>query len=409
MNPAHCVELLLLPELASWTAFDPRAGALRSRIMARDRQSFSRAAGALAAGWLAQHAGCTESWVWSVGDAHHQHFATLATGRLRRDGLPAVGYRVAVLDQQHPAPWHWDLLRLAASVADSRNLRPAELGELVAAMLGEYLRSWNRIADDDGEAALRVDLNGLPEALKRRIETDSEPAAYAAHLRRHCRAGGAPRLRRGTAKVDDPAGAAELGRRFAKAMRARPASEHELIDVVRLSGHDEHSGAARGWLALLRERDRSRAWRWRLLKLSQRQPQLLPGLLPLLRVSPRRALPGPAGMPGDPYQLLLPDPVRPYLVRSWCHARHALAVATLDAGDLRRLALLWGQLLAGFHAAGLSELGIAPGQRAALIAAEAAERGRELPLLASALSRFTTRAHALFAERTRSARASRSS
>jgi hypothetical protein len=400
MNPADSVELLLLPELASWTAIDPRGGRLRGRILASNRQSFSRAAVALAASWLAEHAGCTSAWVWSVGDAHHQHFTTLANGRLRRDGLPAVGYGVNVLDQQHPAPWPWDLLRLAASVADSRRLRLADLSALVAALLGEYLRSWSRIADDDGEAALRIDLNGLPEALKRRVEADSEPTAYALHLRRYCRtAAGVARLHRSTAMIDDPAGAAELGRRFAMAMRARPAVEHELIDMVRLSGRDAHSGAALGWLGLLRERDRSRAWRLRLISLSQRQPRVLPRLLPLLSASPRRALPWLAAGPGDPYQLLLPDPVRPYLVRSWCHARHPLALGTLDAGDLRRLAQLWGQLLAGFHAAGLAELGIDPGQHAALIAAEARPWSRELPALASALSRFTTRAHALFAAR----------
>ena len=400
MDPAACIELLLLPELASWKALDPRGAARRGRILARDRQSFSRAAGALVASWLAGQAGCTQSWVWSVGDAHHQHFATRASGRLRRDGLPAVGYGVEVLDQQHPAPWHWDLLRLAASVADSRSLPRAALAELVAALLGEYLRCWARIADGDGEAALRCDLTGLPEALKRRIEADSEPSAYAAHLRRHCRAGGGrPRLARGPGADSDPAGAAELGRRFALAMRDRPAGEHELIDLVRLGGRDARTGHERGWLGLLRERDRERDWRLRLIALRQRQPQVLPRLLPLLRASPRPALPALAAGAQDPYQLLLPDPVRPYIVRSWCHARHPLALSALDGGDLRRLAQLWGQLLAGFHAGGLCALGVDPAARAPMIAAEALALARALPGLAGALSRFTARAHALFAAR----------
>ncbi len=400
MNPAACVELLLLPELASWTASDPRGGRLRGRLLARDRQSFSQVTAALAASWLAEHAGCTQSWVWSVGDAHHQHFATLATGRLRRDGLPAVGYGVNVLDQQHPAPWPWDLLRLAASVADGRTLSRSEFADLIAALLGEYLRSWGRIADDDGEAALRIDFNGLPEALKRRIEADSEPRAFAAHLSRHCRGGpGAPRLRRSATMSADPAAAAELGRRFANALRARPAPEHELIDMVRLTGRDARSGAALGWLGLLRERDRSRAWRLRLLRFCQRQPRVLPRLLPLIGAGPQAALATLAAGPGDPYQLLLPDPVRPYVVRSWCHARHPLALGALDRGDLRRLAQLWGQLLAGFHAAGLGALGIDPGPRAAQIAAEAGGCARTLPALARALSSFTARAHAHFASR----------
>jgi hypothetical protein len=402
MNPAACVELLLLPELARWKALDPPGGRRRERLLARDAPSFSRGALLPVAGWLAQHAGVTPTWVWAVGDAHHQHFTTLASGRLRRDGLPAVGYGVNLLDQQHPAPWHWDLLRLAASVADSRTLRPGELAGLVAAMLGDYLRCWERIADGDGEAALRIDLPGLPEALKRRIEADSAPAAYAAHLRRHCRAGGgAPRLARAALMTDDPAGAAELGRRFALAMRLRPGPEHELIDLVRLGGRDAQSGDERGWLGLLRERERTGGWRLRLIALRRRQPRVLPRLLPQLAAGPRAALPALAAGRADPYQRELPDPVRPYLARSWCHARHPLALRTLDAGDLRRLAQLWGQLLAGFHAEGLCALGLDPGPRAAAIRSEAGTLSGELAGLAGALSRFTARAHALFAARLR--------
>jgi hypothetical protein len=84
-----------------------------------------------------------------------------------------------------------------------------------------------------------------------------------------------------------------------------------------------------------------------------------------------------------------------------------VALTTHDGGDLRRLAQLWGQLLAGFHAAGLPALGLEPAQRAALIAAEAPPLVRELPALAAALARFSARAHAHFASHHARGRSSR--
>ena len=112
---ADLVDLLLLPSLEALRQIDPSAAVERQRQMVKKSTDFVRGSLVLHVAWLAAHPLPDAPWVWSIGDAHCGNFATLATGPLNRAGISPVTYGVADVDDEHPAPWHWDLVRLLAS------------------------------------------------------------------------------------------------------------------------------------------------------------------------------------------------------------------------------------------------------------------------------------------------------
>src|SRR3954468_13993427 len=120
ISPSALVAVLLAPELDALACLDAPAAERRRRAMARDAATFARGSLALHLHWLLAEVPPTGAWVWSVGDAHQGNFATLATAAPGRHGVVPVVFGCSDVDDEHPAPWPWDLLRLLASVKSAR-------------------------------------------------------------------------------------------------------------------------------------------------------------------------------------------------------------------------------------------------------------------------------------------------
>jgi hypothetical protein len=392
MNPADAVAHLLMPEVDAWNAFRPSAAQAYSRLLARNPVEFSRGSMALVADWLANNAGRDAPFVRSVGDAHHRRFTTHAHGRVRPDGRPAVGFGIAHSDHQHPAPWHWDLVRLLASVVTTRTFSRRALQSLAATLCSEYLRILVRIADDDGAEAVRIDLNGLPEPLKRVIEKESTAEAFDTHLARYCTGGPAsPHLRTSRQSGGDAQASRLLAGQMTALLQGHPTFERTPIPVVRLANPNPLAIDQQCWLALLRERHRSGLCAPRLVAIRERQRSALARLLPV-NPFPLRAALATVSAP-DPGEHTFMAAGRSFQTTSFSHARHTPSLVAIDDGDLIRLARLWGQLLAGAHANGLAALGVQAVAQIEVIQADARLRQDALAGQAGDLARFTNRAH----------------
>jgi hypothetical protein len=347
----------------------------------------------MAATWLVRFAGLDAPWVGSAGEAHHQRFTTHAHGRLRRDGRPAIGFGISHSDHQHPTPWHWDLVLLLASVDLSRRVTATAMESLATTVTAEYLRTLTRIAEDDGEAALRIDLNGLPEAIKRAIIRESAPEAFDAHLARHCsgppgRLRLLPAQRQGHDRATNDLMAALLAAALDRETHAGGAP----LDLVRQRRRDPLRLAGPGWLALVHEQDRTGAWRPRLVEIRERQCNAFARLLPTTPFPPH-AMPPPRRS-DDPFRTQIAAAGHVYEVSTFSHACRSPSLARIDAGDLIRLAQVWGQVLAGCHSDGLSSLGLPVGAQVGRICDDARRRIGVLPGLAQGLARSTRQAHA---------------
>jgi hypothetical protein len=399
-TPAALVEAHLLPELAALRAVDPASADERVRRMSVDAGAFLRGSLRLHGHWVLAECGIVGPWVWAVGDAHQANFATLANGPVNRHGVVPVIYGISDVDDELPAPWRWDALRLLTSLAVARpGLRPADLGILCATFLAHYVRTLERLAEDDA-LALRIDRTGLPEALQNLIDHDSDPEYRARRVARHIDDGGPrPRLRLGPGLVADqttaawlPAALEQLWGGMADLPKVR------VLDVARrLSSGGISSVGRRRWLALIREQVRGER-HLRVIEVKERPPSALATLLTVSPFAPPagRRVPLTLAMGGDPYQGVLCTAPATFLVRTRCHTRSTLDLAALDGGDLRRLAELWGQLLADFHVRGLRALGEATPAHLTALANDATAARKVLPAQARALAAFNARAMTAF-------------
>ena len=352
--------------------------------MARDPGQFARGATGLGAAWLARHHPDDGPWTWAVGDAHQGNFALLATGPRRKDGGLPVTYDVADVDDEHAAPWSWDLLRLGASYVHAwPDLGGKEAADLGAQAVTAYAEVLGRLAEGDALAA-RMDLADLPTPLARALEEAHREAAPKRHLARHAMTRqGRLRLRRGTVGAEDPLAVAAL-RAIWEATSDLP--EHTWCDAVRrLTDHGVSSRGRRRWLILIAEGPHHR-----LLEVKEQPPSCLDRVLGVTPFPPRVGAPFTVAMGGDPYQRILTLAQGQVLVRTRCHARTPLDTAACDGGDRRRAAHLHGRLLARFHWSGLHGLTPEAATMAAAIARQArsdAERmGRHGTRLAAHLT-----------------------
>jgi hypothetical protein len=395
-SPAEMVAALLLSSLKGLAAASPRAAKERHQAMGRDPSSFVRGCLLLHAAWLADHPLPEAPWVWSVGDAHAGNFATLANGPLGRLGYSPVTYGVADVDDEHPAPWHWDLVRLLASLAVAvPDLTMRTFPELALGCLADYLRVMLAAADDD-EHASRIDFHGLPEALKTAIERDAQEQHRTGHLRRLV---AGRRLRPGEESARDPAMRTLLLPAVRAALGERaPGRDWEVLDLARRTAGGLGSLGRRRWWVLARERDRAGDWSPRLLELKERRPSALAAFLPVHPFAPLPDTRWTLPMGGDPWQRIVPLGAGEALLRTRCHARTVLDPATLDAGDRLRLVRLWGQLLAVAHLTSAAGIGQPARGVAAVIANHAHAHAATVGMLAWELARWTRDAHRAFAK-----------
>lgn len=373
-----------MPEFAALRAVAPQAAVSKAARMAKDPASFARGATGLVAAWLGRHHAEDGPWVWAVGDAHLGNIALLATGHRHHEGRIPVTIDIADVDDEHPAPWSWDLLRLGASYAhawpDLGGKNIAGLAALAATTYAEHLQ---RLADGDRYAAI-IDLNGLPEPLKRELIVLNREAAPKRHLARHAiTRKGILGLRRGELGADDPEAIAALR----TAWEHQPnLPDHRWCDAVRrITDHGVSSRGRRRWLALIEEQGF-----YRLLELKEHPPSCLERVIGVTPFPPRSGPILTVPMGGDPFQRLLTLAQGRVLVRTLCHARVTLDPTTCDEGDRRRAAHLHGQLLARFHWTGLQALtpdASSLGQEVARAARTQADRlGRHGVRLASHLT-----------------------
>ncbi len=394
---ADLVTSLLLPALDALAQVAPAAAVERRRRMAKDAGTFVRGSLMLHAAWLAAHPLADAPWVWSVGDAHAGNFATLATGPLNRAGLSPLTYGIADVDDEHPAPWQWDVLRLLASLGvllgkDGTDRK--HLALLTRALLADYVRVLTAATDDD-EHAERLDFHGLPEALKAAINHDADDDLLREH-RRKLIAG--QRLRAGPSCVIDAPAKRLLLPAVEAALRANaPAKEFRVLDLAsRISGGGLASLGRRRWWVLAQERDREGTWVPRLLELKERRPSVLSAILPAQPFAPHCIRPWTLPMGGDRWQRSVPLGFGDALLRTRCQARTVLDPAAMDDGDQVRLVRLWGQLLAVAHLTSARGLGLPAKRQAAAIVVSATRHRDDVVEQAWDLVDWTRDAYRIF-------------
>ena len=344
----------MLPELRVLATLNPEAHARKLKKLQSGVTVFNRGALAIAVTWMVREIGVTDAWVWAVGDPHHGNIATLAVGPADHEGLVRPTYGISDIDDEHPAPWRWDLLRALSSVAITRpDLKGKDLKELGSALALTYGDTLERLASGDALAD-RLDWNGLPEGVKTLIGTATAEDAHKRFIAEYVTGQGLnARLRRNPEVQDDTLATTF----FTQAIRDAAWPAHRLLDVARRHAPAGISSLGRRrWLVLLREPGPPA--RLRLVEAKERTPSVLARVLPCCPFPPT-AIGGriTVAMGRDPFHAVAEGPASNYLLRTRCHAREQLDLATCDAGDLRRLMHLHGQVLAGFHWHGLYALG----------------------------------------------------
>jgi len=391
MTPAEAVACILKPQLSVLAAVDPGAAKRRKDALSKDLLGTMRGTPLISAMWCSLYAP-GGPWVWAVGDAHPGNFATLATGLPDRDGVVPITYGIADVDDEGPAPWSWDLLRLLSGVALASGVSGKVFKGLADLTRGTYAETAGRLAEGD-DLASRIDWTGLPDALRRLIEDGHAEGGHKRHIATVASGQGkAARLLRTEDVADDPAMAAALA-------EVVPALDWPrggvLVDVARrLRPRGVSSSGRRRWYLLVREAGPPA--RLRLMEAKERGPAVVARLSPYPPWSALPGLPVTVTMGGDPFQRVVRSPMAELLLRTRCHCRETLDLATLDQGDRERLAHLYGQLLADFHHRGLScLLGVDPGRVALRQAGQAAAQADSLAEQARDLAEFLVGVHAV--------------
>ena len=396
-NATTLIESLLLPSLNCLSAVNPAAAAQRRQRMANDPTTFVRGSLILHVAWLAAHPLAKAPWVWSIGDAHQGNFATLATGALNRAGISPVTYGIADVDDEHPAPWHWDIVRLLASMAVALpTLKNKEFIALAQGCIADYARVMKAATIDD-EHAERLDFHGLPEALKAVIESDSDEHTLE---KNRAKLIDGKQLRASSACVADAAARTLMLPAVEAALQLKsPSKKLQVLDLAqRTSSGGLASLGRRRWWVLARERNREGDWVPRVLELKECRPSVLSAILPAQPFTPATTGRWTLPMGGDPWQRYVPIGVGHALLRTRCQARSVLDLSTLDAGDRLRLVRLWGQILATAHLTSARGLGLPVHEMAQAVADHASEHATPAGVLAWELAEWTRAAYKIFAD-----------
>ena len=375
---ANLVEALVSIPLACLLAVDPDAGRARWKRLRGCAKDFHRGALALHLHWAASELGASGPWVWANGDPHPGNFATLATGPRRRGAAPATVYDLSDVDDEHPAPWAWDLLRCLGGRGVWWEGSRGDLRRLAGAAIDRYREVMLRAAEGDAEHGGRIFLQDLPAQVVELLERDGDPAAERRWQRKRISAGRTPRLRRDATLHEDPGAVVILEhvRRWLAGHDARL----KPLDAARRAPTGLSSLGRRRYLVLCRDGNA-----WRILEVKERRASELSRLLPAHPFDPRAARPLALTVPlgRDPWQAVLPGEPWPFLVRTRCHARSVVDPAAGSTADRRSLVKLWATLLANSHLAGLASLNVELAPTATAIAADVAYQRKSLAALSA--------------------------
>ncbi len=346
------------------------------RRLRKDVVSCFRATPALQAVMNLDLTGADGPWVWSQGHCHPAAIGVSTVGAADADGRIRAGIDFITCSQEHPSPWHWDLLRFLTGLQLARpDLGRKESAALASLCRDHYRATMLRAGEGETQHATRIYPQDIPLAAQALIEAAAEPGAESAHLRALVVGSGQrARLRRSARSVDDRSAQRRLVQALEAAWTTRgPTAESEVLDCARVS-IDDDLGSAR-WLVLIREPcgDRSRQ---RVLRIDERPPSALAQVLPAIPFAPGISIAGAATVTlgRDPYHVLLPGICRPYVVRTLGHASTALLPDAYDADDLRAAVRLAATLIAGFHVRGVMVTGGSVAVIAARIATDVGRR-----------------------------------
>lgn len=354
MPKAACdVAAHLLPDLQVLDTLHPEAARRKLKKMRGDTAVFVRGALGVAAAWMVREIGVRDAWVWAVGDPHLGNFAVLATGPRDAGGRSAPRYAISDIDDEHPAPWRWDLLRCLSSLAAiHERIKAKDFDRLAEACL----ESWSTALDSLAQGREPA-LPALPPGLAQLLAAAAGEAGAKRHLAAVAKGqGAAARLLRNRDLADDPQAAAFFAAAIAEA--AWPA--HRLLDVARRTVPAGISSLGRRrWYLLVREPGPPASLR--LVEAKERPPSVLARFVPCCPFPPTATL-GRITVPmgGDSFHAVAEGAASNYLLRTRCHARDQLDVEPLDLDGLDLLVRWQGQLLARFHWQGLGALGRSP-------------------------------------------------
>jgi len=392
MNSAlAAVEGLLLPRMLSLDQSNPTHGKQQRQLLRSSLSQFQLGTLALHATWMASHPLAKAEWVLALGETHHQQFRTQAIGLRNPQGLVPVSYGLLANHDAHPAPWHWDVVRLLTSIHLSLPKRSrTSIGQ---AVLSDYIRVMLALVNDDDQVE-RLDYLSLPEELKKQIEVDVQTKKQRVWQTNLVRG---KRLRLGASVIADKENNAAL----TEILRAVLPKNIALLDLACCPHTDDVTtlGQRRWWILCheLNNVNPINDNRIRLGQIVERRSSRLAHVLPLHPLSALMGTPSDvANLSRDPIHNSFAVASDLLMSHSVCHARQAINLTTLDDGDAIRLGRLWGQLLAMHHAHGLRTLGCALSQVADRLADQATLHGHMILELAEEQSRWYQQAYRLY-------------
>lgn len=344
-HPAHDLSALLLPELATWRIRAPQATRQRLARLRGDPAIFCRTALPIACAWLAREVGIGGTWTWSLGEAFPDRFAILARGPGGAQGLPEPALDPLASDQQHPAPWRWDLLRLLAGLPICcPALKAPEFATLSALAAEGYATA----LEDSAQGRPPDVCRDGPKPVQTLLAAARSEGGVKRHLAQRVTGHGLQaRLVRSESLEDDPQAEASL--RAALSGPGWPSCQ--VLDVAgrRLPAGIRSLGRRR-FLILLREPGPPS--HLRLLEAREAPPRRLGQVLP---PPPWFPSPGRLALPvaDDPYAAVLPTAGLDLLLATRGHLEAPLPWGDLDAEGRRWALTACVKRLAAFHWSGL--------------------------------------------------------
>ncbi len=390
MNRA-LVEGLLLPWVDSLTQHQPAVAVQVRANLLKSPSNFHYQTLGLHAAWMSAHALPDVAWVYALGETHHDHFRTLAIGKRHRDGDVPITFGIISEHDAHPAPWHWDFIRLLSSVLLTLpQLSEEKFLKIGQSVLSDYERVMSAIARDDDQVE-RMDYLGLPEALKKIIEADAESTVIRAFYTQSVRG---KHLRLKSHIVSDTTARTQLLPRISDMLPKHMTA----IDIAGCTFTDDCSSLGqKRWLVLISEVDRSTQTHLRLGQLVETRPSRLSGTI---GTNPFTVLHSDPQLKqtvfDDPIQRTIPIPSGSLALSTFCHTRKTIDLSKLDTGDFIRLARQWGQIIATHHVRGLRQCGLAVANLAHQLAHESHHYSSTVISLAHDQARWYRKAYKQF-------------
>jgi len=374
------VETLVTTPLNALESHSVSASHARRKRLRRSAADFYQATLAIHLHWAAHELGMNGPWVWANGNPHPQAFTTLASGPRQGVEPPATTYELSAADDEHPAPWHWDLLRCCGGLGVWWKGEPSAVRQLSATALDRYREVMLRAADGDADHGGRVFVQDLPTQVVTLLEQDGDSTSEARWQRLHLMRGRVPRFRRTQIMSDEPEAAALLD--HLREWCAARASTLRAIDAVCCAPNGLSPYPDQRCLILAHDGTALRC-----LEVSLRRKSDLAPIFSACSADHPLVQPITFTVPlgRDPWHQVTELDGKPYLIRTRCHAQRAVNPGRGTKADRHLLVKLWATVLANAHLRGLACLGADVAANAEAIAADVMLRRDTIASLCSDL------------------------